>query len=357
MLYFAIMALTVWLLGMTPPKYGLRQNNYKNYLILAGLVIVLITGLRSPYTGTGDNVSYINSFDILSTYSSFSRYYDLWLSGKDFLVAESGFYFFTWILARIFDNGQILLVATMAVTTYAVCRFIHINSDDPPTSLLIYVCLGLLTFNMNGMRQAMAMSVCLFAYEYAKKQKLIPFVLIVLLAMQFHKSAICFLPVFILPAFKEGKGNIFFFMCLMSVFLLNVENFIGAFNDMTGKNYELQDESTGGGITVVMIYAVAVLLPIFVKNSLKNREIRTAYCAVLLGFVCYISRYFTNQILERVSYYFVYFVILLIPMLISRLDPKERNIIKYIFSGCCILLLVYRIMSGAFADYTLFFLD
>ena len=357
MVYLVSMAVVVWLLGMVPAKYGLRQNNYKNYLLLAGLVIILITGLRSPNTGSTDNMAYARMFDTLSNYSRFKDYYDLRLAQKDFLVSETGFYLSVWLMTRVFSNHQMIFVVTMTFTTVAVCRFIHRNSDDPPTSLLIYVCLGLLTFTMNGMRQGLAMAVCLYAYEYVKKRKLIPFVLVVLLAMQFHKSAICFLPIYVLPAFKEGKGNIFIYLCFVSVFLLNMESFIGAFNDLTGKDYALQNESTGGGITVILIYAVALLLPLFTKSQLSDRKNRTAFCAVILGFVCYISRYFSNQILERVSYYFFYFTVLLIPGLLNGLNPKERNLIKYIFSGCAVLLLMYRVMSGAFSDYTLFFLD
>lgn len=272
--YLIFTALAVFLLGLTPPKIGLQRNNHKYYLFVAGAIIVLITGLRSPYVGSPDTYRYGRGFEQFAEIPDFLEYYNDRLAERSLLVSETGFYLTNWLLSRVFSDGQVIVFITMLFCTYSVCRFIYLNSEDAPTSLLIYVALGLMTFNMNGMRQAWAMSVCLFAYEHAKKGKLIPFVLTVLLAMQFHKTALCFMPVFVLPRLRDRKGDILFFLFGLVFFMLSMDWFVTAFSDLVDKEYATDAIADGGGISVLLIYAVGLLLPVFAKGFLKDKTIQ-----------------------------------------------------------------------------------
>lgn len=356
MFYLISLALVVWLLGMLPKKYGLQSNNYKNYLLIAGGLVWLIAALRDPLCGSMDTYRYTIAFDTIGRYDSFKKYYDLYLSDQEFIFSESGFHYFVWFLTRIFSDSQMIIVASSLVTTVAVCQFLRNNVEDVPTGLLIYVCLGLLTFNMNGMRQALAMSICLYSYEFAKKRKMILFVLSVLLAMQFHKTAICFIPVYFLPTLKEGKANTFLYICGMIIFLFGVDWFIESFNAFTGEDYELDAQATGGGFTVILLYAFAFGMSLLMHDSLDNRQIRISFFCVTTGFAAYIARFFSNEIMERISYYYFYFLLLLLPQLFGQLEEREQKIVKIGFSVFAILLFAYRIQAGNFSGFTLFFL-
>lgn len=356
MVYLVGLAMIVFILGHVPKKYGLQQNNYRIFLIIAGVLITLITGLRSPYVGSPDTYRYKILYEKIAEYDTFQSYYNLSLSSKSLWISETGFYFLCWLLGRVFTEGQTIVFFSMAFCTFSVCYFIYKNSEDPPTSLLIYICLGLMTFNMNGMRQAMAMSVCLFAYELAKKGKLIPFAIMILLAMQFHKTALCFAPVFFLPKFREKPLDIVLFGFCLLFFMLSMDWFIVTFSDLVEKEYELDAIAEGGGVTVIIIYLVALAMPLLTKDSLKVRSNMVAYYAVFTGFASYLCRYFSNQMLERVSYYYLYFMILLIPNLIKKMDPKEQQFAIGLFSLASIALFVYRCNGGAFRNLTFFFL-
>lgn len=355
MIYLISMALVVFLLGLAPQSTGLRQNNYKYYLVIAGLVVALVTGLRTPYTGSPDTYRYTMAFESISKYSNFADYYNKGLVESEFIFSETGFYFCTWLLTRVFSNSQMIVVVSMLFSTWAVCRFIHKNISEPPMGLLIYVCLGLLTFNMNGMRQSIAMSVCLLAYEHAKDRKLWKFALTVLIAMQFHKTAICFAPVYLLPVLKEGKGNIFFYLCCMIAFLLSMDWFIETYNAFTGEDYAVENEASGGGVTVILIYGAVIVMALFMLETLKKKPIRIAFYGTIVGFATYLSRFFSNMIMERISYYYFYFVILLVPQLIGEMNPRERQIAKYAFSAFAIALFIYRIRGGAFSTFKFYF--
>lgn len=356
MIYLISLAVIVAFSGFAPRRIGLQQNNYRNYIWLCGVLIAVLSAFRTPYTGTGDNYWYTMRYLYLQDYDSFADYYESYLSDYDFFSSEAGFYFTMWLFGRIFKDGQTVIIVSSLLITVATCFFIRRNSKDIPLSLTIYICLGLFTVNMNCMRQAMAMSICLFAYEFAKERKAIPFVLTVLLAMLFHKTAMCFLPMYFLPWMKNNLGSWLFFVVGLILCLLFVDRIIAGYYELSGEDYSDNSLATGGGLFVIMLYLGTIVLTLYRPRVLQRQSARTAMLATLAGFTAYISRFVGSGILERVSYYYFYFPILLIPEVFQELDEEEYKIIKIIFVVGAILLFIYRIWKGLFNNFTLFFL-
>lgn len=355
MMYMIGLAVVLALFGFLPEQYGLRQKNYKGYIVICGILIALIMGLRTQYTGSGDSIAYCTKFDQMRRYSNFGDYFDKHLASSDFLFSETGFYFLTWLLGRIFDDSQVFLFLTSVFTTWAVCRFVSRNSANASISLIVYVCLGLFTFNMNGIRQALAMSVCLFSYEYVKKRKLLPFILLILVAMQFHKTAICFVPMYILPSMKFSKGNLLIYICGVMLFLLFLDNLILAYNDWSSKEYDSTDSASGGGLFVILIYLFALVIALMQPDLVREQGTGMVCFAVIAGLAAYVARYFSNQMMERISFYYFYFVTLLIPASIEKMGARESKMIRWAFIIGAIALFAYRTYTGQFRDFRLYF--
>ena len=60
-------------------------------------------------------------------------------------------------------------------------------------SVLLFYLLMLFDFFLSGMRQMLAIAILLFAYDKLREKKPIPFLLLVLLAVTVHSSAVLFL--------------------------------------------------------------------------------------------------------------------------------------------------------------------
>lgn len=356
MIYLISLAVIVAFAGYLPSRYELQYNNYKKYIWICGVLIALIAALRTPYTGTGDNVWYTARYLSLQNYSSFRDYYNLYLSGNRFLFSEAGFYYFMWLFGRVFQDGQMAIAISSLWVTFATCRFIYRNSKDVPLSLTIYVCLGLFTFNMNAMRQAIAMSICLFAYEFCQKRKLMPFLLTVMTAMLFHKTALCFLPMYFLPMLKNNTRSWLLYISGLVLCLVFVDKIVAGYYQIGGKDYDGGTAADGGGLFVVLMYLGAIVLTLYNPRIMQKQPARTAMLATLAGFTAYIARYIGIGILERVSYYYFYFPMMLIPELFQELDDEEYKVIKLIFILGSIVLFAYRIWKGTFSNFTFFFL-
>lgn len=331
-----------------------KKDKSKLFMLLCFLLIVFFVGLRSRYVGSADTRIYSFMFEQAQGQNLLD-----FLSSKDiiprsFIYSEGSFYFLTWILAQVFDDAQAFILITTAIINYGVAAFIWKNAKSDTLSWVLYVCLGSLTFSMNGMRQAIAMSICLFAFEFAKQKKLLKFLLVILLAFTFHRTSVVFLLVYPICNYKPsvftntivGIGSI--------AFLLNTRRIVALYDYFVGEDYALASEMESGGLVTVLIYAI-VILSALVYLSLSNKDSRKSVMNLTLlsfvGLLFYISRYFSTQIYERISYYFFFFIILLLPEVESLFNKNSRFFFKCIVVLMAILLFAYRLSIGSFADF------
>ena len=99
-----------------------------------------------------------------------------------------------------------------------------------------------------------------------------------------------------------------------------------------------------------------LLTMLFYKNLATENGIEPLFALCFVGLVFYSARYFSTQIFERISYYFYYSVILLIPKLSHIFKEKDRLIYSLIVCILAIALFAYRIESSSMANYQLFFM-
>lgn len=350
---FTWLAVVAFFASYVPKRNELGKTNYKNYTIFVCLAAVLVMGLRHRNIGA-DTIQYVYRYRTMDSYDSFSAYYAEYLADRKFLVSETGYWLFCWVLHWFSSSERFLILVHAAIVTILVFRFIYRYVDNVPLGVMSYLCLGQYTFNMTGMRQAMAMSLCLVAVKYIKERRFKAFILMVLVAMQFHKTAIAFLPAYFLPWVIEKRRRVLLFFAGLVSFSFVVDRFIGAFNDLTGKNYAIEDAADGGGISVLLIYGLVIALAVLIRRSLKDKENQLAFCGVFTGLTMYIARYYSNLILERVSYYYFYFILLLVPGVVDSLEDRERRTVGAIFCMLAIALLVYRIETGDHRPYYFF---
>lgn len=115
-------------------------------------------------------------------------------------------------------NYQAYLVFIALLFMIPMAIWIYRNSSMPCLSFIIFSTLFYSFYAVTGIRQTIATSLVVFiGYEFIKKKKPIPFLLLMFIAFFIHKSCICFLP-FVFFAHKKSPGD-------MSVFFRNNRRF------------------------------------------------------------------------------------------------------------------------------------
>lgn len=354
-----LIALPIWVIILwlfTSPNSN--KKNAKIFIVLCAVSLILILGLRSGSTGTRDTGVYLQAFESAKSSSNFEAFLDRigFEYGENALFSEIGFFSYVWVSSLVLPTSQFFLLLTTAIIIGLTAKFIWDNSEEYGLSWIIFICLGSMTFTMNGMRQALAMSICLIAYTYAKNKKPIKFLLVVLIAILFHKSALIFLVVYFLANMKHNFKSTSLLIIGTALFFTLADRLVFMYDDVVGESYEIESFDSGGEITLT-IYIIAIVLTLIVNTKESNDEKSPFSLLALsvLGCAIYCSRYFSTQIYERISYYFFYFLMLLFPAVFKKISEKQRTIIVMVFVVCAVILYAYRISKGAFSNFKLFF--
>ena len=330
----------------------ITENNKKKnlYMIICGLCIVFVMGLRSRFAGSPDTnnncklfesiqISNIGLLDFIKSRSE----------GNSLLLSEFGYSVFVWLLANIFPSAQWLIFTIALITTVCTLRFIYKHSEDIVVSIVMFLCLGLFSFNMNGLRQCIAMSICLIAYDFIKEKKFVPFAILIIVAMSFHKSAVIFGFSYLFYKFKPNLYYTALFVAILLVITIFADNISLMYDNIVGQDYSSGESFETGGIVVVLIYLLTLGTALLFNKKLTDQDVYFIFLMSLMGLSLYVIRFISTQMYERISYYFNYYILLLLPSTIARFDGKSKILINSIIIILSIALFAYRLIGTNFA--------
>lgn len=331
-------------------KSSINKNDRakRTFLLCCGVFLFIMIAFRSQYVGAGDSQRYFINWLYLQDLPRTAL--------PDYLhnsEMEQGYLFSIWVLSHIFKSPQYLFVVTGVLFAVSVCIFIYKNSDDPCISFVMFICLGLYTFMVQGLRQAIAMSICLFAYEYVKRKKPVRFILLVLFATLFHRSAILFLVAFLIN-FIGFNWYSFVLVAAGSGAYIAASDGIASFaNNMLNEKYT--EVASGGGYIALAIYVLLLGLSLFfAKKNKNNRDYILAFFMTYIGLVTFVLRYREFAIADRVSFYFMFGQMILLPKIIANFSKKTRAVVSVIICLLCIVLFIYRLSSSDLIPFKFF---
>lgn len=326
---------------------GLFVNNKssvqrRDYIIYAGIALILISGLRSIYIGTDDTSIYY-SFFIRDSHRSFA---DIWQTEWK----DPVYYIFIKFLSNFFKNdfNGILLVCG-AIFVIPVCMLTRKESPDPFASFVVLVSMGFFFFSMNGIRQSMAMGFLMLSYFPLKERKLLLFIILVTLAGCFHKTALIFLIVYPLSFIGFNFKMICCYICLFLLALFYGDIFLNVITASMSKydarleNYEIGRVTLTCSGLIQLVFLTSVSF--FYRKKLLTID-KSNIILFHLMFIAIIFQTMSGQIAEmfRVAMYFSVFMIVLIPRTFAVIPASKRKSIKFVFLS---LLLIYYFFWGA----------
>lgn len=255
---------------------------------------------------------------------------------------EIGFHSLTKVLTFLTEDAQWFFVAVAVIVLVSVAIFLQKNSFNKHLALYFYFTLGLFAFSMAGIRQTLAMSICLFAYEEIKKQRLLRFLLIIGIAFLFHQSAVFFIPAYFIGRVKWSIITAFGFFTVFILSLSSFEMIISIANIALGYNYELENSDTG--LIFFFLILLITLFSIQYRKQLISMNQHNQIFINLQIFVLYLwSLRLISRTAERPAFYYLFATIIILEQTISSIKDKKLRLIVYI--GTIILatvLFLYR---------------
>lgn len=315
------------------------KNGKQAFAVATGLLLFLYAALRSP-NFSGDVAAYVTRFNAYKRYSleEMLRLYTL-------NTKNPTYHLLGWFVSRVFNDAQWWLAFIGAVYAFCGVYIIYKESENPLLSVIAWLALGFFGFSLSGLRQALALSITMLAYFPAKNRKMWKFIFLVIAATLFHNSAIIFLLVYPFAQKKLGYLHLIVAVAVVVVFLGfqgQVRNLIAnLFEDSYLGGYADREQTLtmSGLIIQVAIFMFSLL---YYPNVVKKHE--DAKILYNLSFIGMLFQLFAAMIAEmfRVSMYFSFFNVLLIPLAIQSEPSKNTRQILTILISVVFVIFMFR---------------
>ena len=270
-------------------------------------IYMVLLACRGSANGA-DWSSYLYYFETIGSFG--------WSAMWRYKSLEQGYVLLNWCITRFTDNYQVLLATVAVLSVWPVYRFYRREAEAPLLTMFLFVTVAPFSMYFSGLRQILAMAFVYPIWYCAKEKKLLRSILLVLLAMLFHRSAFVLLAVYPLYHVTITRRWLYFVVPAMAAVYL----FRGpVFRVLAALLWEGNAGVTDTGATTVLLLLVifAVYAYLIPDDRKLDRDLLGMRNILLLCITiqCFAS---VNALAMRMNYYFLPFVPVLIPKLALR---------------------------------------
>lgn len=267
--YWIYLVMLLFLLG-----YGRAKEQETRRLIYYGawgfLVLIFVA---QDYSVSIDMAEYMRQWAIIPE-----------LSLGEMLVHkfEIGYVLLCYGLQRVFASDRVLLLVLSVLILLPFCRSFETETENPMIALMAFLALGMYMHAIIFWRQLVAMAILTFSYRYIRQRKFLPFLLVVLLAMSFHKVAVVFVPLYFLYNIPITKW-LLVFCGVCAVFLGFFAEPIIEFgiNTIYPRYKEFPRLVIGGDTLLALLWVVTLLSFWLLRHRMDEPAVRIPFLMLL----------------------------------------------------------------------------
>lgn len=328
-----------------------NDRDRRVYLFINFLLMCIMFCLRHYRVGSNDGIFYYRNWIRMSHVSAGNV-----LRTIQAIDIENGYLISVWALSHIFHHPQFVFVCSGIFISWSICRFLYRHAPDVVLGLLMFLCLGFFNFWVQGLRQAIAIGICLFALDKAQERKLIPFLLLVLLASFYHASAIAFVPVYFICAMKINLRDTTLFLTFCVVGSASIGLLFDVMNYVINDHFQITGGiNDGSGVVTLLIFLLIFAFSAFVyRKKEKDAEYTLFFYLSIAGALIFSMRNFVSGIVERVSNFYSLGQIALLTRSLPELSPKERHIIRMLAMLLSLAFALHKAKYSRLVPYLLF---
>jgi hypothetical protein len=316
--YWILFLLPAWLAITRLQPVPTQTLRWSGSWRVAFVLLVLMIGLRHQVGG--DWFNYINHIQ-LASYDSLAQ---------ALTKGDPAYSLLNWLAARM-DLGP-YFVNTVCATVFVWGLAVFCRAQPLPwLALVVAVPYLVIVVAMGYTRQGTAIGLAMLGLVALSDRKILRFVVYVVLAATFHKSAVILMPLAILADTKTrvwttlwvGASSLLFYWLLLqeSVAALTV-NYIGA-----------EYASSGAAIRVAMNALPALLFLWFRHRFVMSRDDRMFWTWMSLGALAFIGLLVvspSSTAVDRVALYWIplqLFVLSRLPDAIGKQNVKSKELL------------------------------
>ena len=322
----------------------------KYYIIFICFILILQSGLRNIAVGP-DTYQYSQMFEqdiVMSWNDIFQNFVDVYQNkiGKD-----AGYPLLEKVFSVFSTEYRLLLFFIAIVFFISLGHFLYKNTysiRDALFAFVLYQALFYSFFSITGIRQTLVTAITFWSFEYIKKRKIIPFLILIILAATIHKTVLIFLPLYFIANIKKTK-----LIYLLSFVLFPITMYIKQYITLwlavissvdSYLFYTSESDIAGTPVFTTLIFLIVILGWLFMnKTIIKYPDSFRLFNAIALAFVL-TPLTWVDPNLMRVVQYFSVFMLIYLPLILDSIDFKSK-FMKPILFGSLILILILLIIK------------
>lgn len=333
---------------LSMPLYAKFVKNKKWYFLIVSLQLFLILALRDVTVGM-DLGNYSDGYDLISSMSFTQMLKSLRLVSTAKLVSpyvyESGYVLVNWLFSHlgIPFHGFLVIHAAFCVASYTL--FVRRFSKTPWISYVIFIGIGMYTYRFGILRQSIAVSIMLFAFDPMVRRKPKAVFALAAAAFLFHRTSVIVLALYFLCQIKLTKpllkkliiGQLVSFAAaplLFSTVMVWIMNLLGKHN-YTKLEFDISQVLLG-------MLALEILIYFFVDlKRLDTPDGRLMFW----GYICAIFVMTfgqCNSAFGRMNEYYQVLLTVFVPYLFSSVF--DRRVVKYLEPAVLVVMSGYLML-------------
>ena len=344
-LYIMISLIAVMIAGKVKNTAGsaypaASRQDYVNVISLTALFLVLfIPSALRIHTGN-DYFTYI------------IRFHDAYTGNH--IVTEPGFNLIIKAVYSFLGKEIFLLIFAIFafLTVLAFIRGMYLLSEDFAMTVFLFMTLGLYFQTYNTVRYYLALGILLISMYHAVKGNHLKFIILVLLASLFHKTAVCVLLFYPFCRLKWNKVLIAILGLGGISGLIFKEQYLALFLRVYPSYVNEEEYLNSGSISWVNILrclAVLALCIYFYRPVIKENEQLLFYMKLNTLALIFYGCFSFVPFASRIGYYLNISQILLIPGIIKGLDEKKKKYLTIMVAAAGIVYFAFFLYK-AFGD-------
>ncbi|MGN0977628.1 MAG: EpsG family protein, partial [Faecousia sp.] len=239
---------------------------------------------------------------------------------------EIGYVLLCWILERIFVSNRVLLLVLGVMILLPYCISFEKETEAPMVALMAFLALGMYMHAVIYWRQLVAMAILTFSYRFIRERKFVPFLLVVLLAMTFHKTAIVYLGLYVLYNIPINAKLLIAFgivSAILGIFGRPIIEFGIAVIYPRYTNFTR--ESEGGETLLALLWVITLLSYWLFRDRMDDGRIRLPFLMILIAAAIQPICFAFYNWLRIVLYFRVALVPMTAQLYVALFEQKENN--------------------------------
>ena len=318
--------------------YYLRLKSQSQLVFLASylLFLALFVGMSDMFGGY-DRYIYGEAFDSIADTTTEHGSYRA-NNAFDYFPSEPGYTLLN-IFISFFTANRYIFILAITFLIYTLL-FVSLKKYADNYAFAVILFMGLwFYFSFTYLRQVLGATIVWLSIDYIVQRRFWKFLLVVLIAMSVHKSAIIFFPVYFIPMRKFPPRMIIRLMLLvLLVGISPIPNALfSAYGDVSSVEMQ-KDYSASGGFRIA--YALEAFFFIYFiinryryvktdRQSIVMLNMTLLFCATLLFFV-------RSENGGRLSWYYMIGVIVTISQLATT-GVNKRQVSLFMIALCLFL--------------------